>query len=156
SFLPADAMDAFTDFMLQVTYPPNPNRALDNTLTADEEAGRQLFAATNCGISPPDGASGILTCASCHILDPTGNPPTAPPVFFGTIGLSTFDFENQFFKVPHLRNLYQKIGMAGNPETSGALGGDHGFKGDQVRGFGFLHDGTVDTVFRFHHGPSFS
>ena len=24
------------------------------------------------------------------------------------------------------------------------------FQGDQVRGFGFLHDGSVDTVFRFH------
>ncbi len=28
--------------------------------------------------------------------------------------------------------------------------GDNGSKGDQVRGFGFLHDGSVDTLFRFH------
>jgi hypothetical protein len=59
-------------------------------------------------------------------------------------------------KTPHLRNLYQKIGMFGNPENPGFLGGDNGFKGDQVRGFGFLHDGNVDTVFRFVHGISFS
>jgi hypothetical protein len=75
---------------------------------------------------------------------------------FGTSGLSSFDFIPQLFKVPQLRNLYQKVGMFGNPEASGALGGDHDFKGDQVRGFGFLHDGEIDTVFRFHHGPSFS
>ena len=29
--------------------------------------------------------------------------------------------------------------------------GDNGHKGDQVRGFGFLHDGSIDTVFRFHN-----
>src|SRR5262249_28760918 len=47
SFIPPDAMDAFTDFILQVTYPPNPNRPLDNVLTADQEAGRQLFDVVN-------------------------------------------------------------------------------------------------------------
>ena len=30
--------------------------------------------------------------------------------------------------------------------------GDNGFPGDQIRGFGFLHDGSVDTLFRFHNG----
>jgi hypothetical protein len=33
---------------------------------------------------------------------------------------------------------------------------DTGFQGDQVRGFGFLHDGSVDTVFRFHAANAFS
>jgi hypothetical protein len=28
--------------------------------------------------------------------------------------------------------------------------------GDQVRGFGFLHDGEIDTVFRFHHAIPFT
>ena len=36
-------MQAFTDFILQVTYPPNPIRALDNSLTADQQAGRDFF-----------------------------------------------------------------------------------------------------------------
>ena len=31
--------------------------------------------------------------------------------------------------------------------------GDNGTKGRQVRGFGFLHDGSVDTVFRFLTPP---
>ncbi len=83
-------------------------------------------------------------------------PGTAAPGFFGTSGFSSFDFNPQLFKVPHLRNLYQKIGMFGNPENPGFLGNDTGFKGDQVRGFGLLHDGAIDTVFRFVHGISFS
>ncbi len=49
-------MDAFTDFILQVTYPPNPNRPLDNALTRRSGRGAQLFDALNCGIpSCPDG-----------------------------------------------------------------------------------------------------
>ncbi len=46
--------------------------------------------------------------------------------------------------------------MFGNPENPGFPGSDNSFKGDQVRGFGFIHDGSVDTVFRFGHGISFS
>jgi DNA-binding beta-propeller fold protein YncE len=155
SFIPQADMDAFTDFILQVTYPPNPNRPLDNVLTPDQEAGRQLFDGTNCGIKVPD-ESADLRCALCHTIDPTGNPGTAAPGFFGTIGRSSFAFNAQLFKIPHLRNLYQKVGMFGLPDTPGFLPGDNDFKGDQVRGFGFLHDGHVDSVFRFHHGISFS
>ncbi len=150
-------MDAFTDFILQVKYPPNPNRPLNNVLTPDQEAGRQLFNTTNCGIpSAPDFNGAVLTCTSCHKIDPNANPGSASPGLFGSNSRSSFDFNPQLFKVPHLRNLYQKIGMFGNPENPGFLGGDNGFKGDQVRGFGFLNDGSLDTVFRFVHGISFS
>jgi hypothetical protein len=33
---------------------------------------------------------------------------------------------------------------------------DNNPQGDQVRGFGFLHDGSVDTVFRFHGANVFT
>jgi len=46
--------------------------------------------------------------------------------------------------------------MFGNPLTFGFAPGDNEFMGDQVRGFGFLHDGHMDTVYRFHHAASFS
>ena len=37
-------MQAFTDFILQVTYPPNPVRTLDNSLDpATEQLGRDLY-----------------------------------------------------------------------------------------------------------------
>jgi DNA-binding beta-propeller fold protein YncE len=150
-------MDAFTDFILRITYPPNPNRPISNVLTADQEAGRKLFNTVNCGIpSAPQFNGAVLTCNGCHVIDPKSNPGTAAPGFFGTSGGSSFDFNPQLFKAPHLRNAYQKIGKFGSPENPGFLGGDNGFKGDQVRGFGFLNDGNIDTVFRFVHGISFS
>jgi YVTN family beta-propeller protein len=159
-FLPDADMDAFADFILQVTYPPNPFRALDNGLTADQDAGQQLFTTINCGIPASDaclpGGCAPLTCVDCHALDPAANAGTDAPGFFGTSGLESFDFATQFIKVPHLRNLYQKLGMFGNPVNIGFVPGDNGHKGDQVRGFGLLHDGSVDTVFRFMHGISFS
>ena len=39
--------------------------------------------------------------------------------------------------------------MFGMPAVEFIGGGDNGDRGDQVRGFGFLHDGSVDTLFRF-------
>jgi DNA-binding beta-propeller fold protein YncE len=156
SVIPQADMDAFTDFILQVAYPPNPNRPLDNVLTPDLEAGRRLFSGVNCGIPTPDGTPNVLTCNSCHMIDPNGNPDTAAPGFFGTAGFSSFAFQTQLFKIPHIRNLYQKVGMFGNAIVPGNLSMDDAFTGDQVRGFGFNHDGAVDTLFRFHNGISFS
>ena len=48
-------------------------------------------------------------------LDPDAQPQSAGPFpgFFGTDGPHAFDAEPQIFKVPHLRNLYQKVGMFG-------------------------------------------
>jgi hypothetical protein len=49
--------------------------------------------------------------------------------------------------------------MFGMPLVTGVVGfnaGDNGFKGDQVRGFGFQHDGTVDTLFRFFDATGFN
>jgi hypothetical protein len=46
--------------------------------------------------------------------------------------------------------------MFGMPQVAFNNGGDNGFKGDQVRGFGFLHDGSTDTVFRFHTSQVFN
>jgi hypothetical protein len=70
--------------------------------------------------------------------------------------MSSFAGNPQLFKVPQLRNLYQKVGMFGNPHNPAILLDDNEFKGDQVRGFGFLHDGAIDTLFRFHHAVIFS
>jgi DNA-binding beta-propeller fold protein YncE len=143
--IPDADMQAFTDFVLQMTFPPNPIRALDNSLTPDQAAGEAMFK----GDRNFDGPN---TCHGCHTTDPNGNPGTAAPGFFGTSGNSTFDFEPQTFKVPQLRNMYQKVGMFGEPAAPIFLPdptlGVH--QGDQVRGFGFFHDGSVDTMFRFH------
>jgi hypothetical protein len=160
-------MQKFTDFILQVTYPPNPIRNLDNSLTPDQQAGREFYFSHTA-----DGqelvSDGLHNCNGCHVLDPQGNAEfhVAKPGFFGSDGKYSFEGETQFFKVPHLRNMYQKVGMFGmddtfTGDTSGLLTflpgpfNDTSFQGDQVRGFGFLHDGSVDTLFRFHSGTVF-
>jgi len=126
-------MQAFTDFILQVTYPPNPVRPLDNSLTPDQQAGHDFF------FGPISDT--VFNCNGCHRLDPAAG-------FFGGDGFSTFEGEPQHLKIPHLRNLYQKVGMFG-------FSGGGPFMGDQVRGFGFLHDGAVDTLLTFHNGGVF-
>jgi hypothetical protein len=162
-------MQAFSDFILQVTYPPNPIRNLDNSLTPAEQAGRDFFFAhTPSGQEIPSDT--FHNCNTCHVLDPNANAQfgVAKPGFFGSDGRYSFEAETQFFKVPHLRNLYQKVGMFGddrsfNPnDTSGIASSlpppynDESFQGDQMRGFGFLHDGAIDTVFRFHSSTVFA
>jgi DNA-binding beta-propeller fold protein YncE len=124
--LPDADMKAFTDFILTVTYPPNPIRNLDQTLTTRQQEGRDLYFGPITDV--------LFNCNGCHTLDPGAG-------FFGSDGFGTFEGETQMFKVPHLRNAYQKIGMFGRPQDEDA--------GPQVRGFGFLHDGSVDTVTHF-------
>lgn len=141
--IPADDMEAFIDFALQIMYPPNPIRNLDNSLTPDQQAGRDHFFKP--GGAFPD------KCVTCHVLDPQANASSGEPIpgFFGTSGQYLFGEVAQGMKIPHLRNLYQKVGMFGMESVPTIFPGDNGFKGDQVRGFGFINDGTHDTIFRF-------
>ncbi|SFP52203.1 40-residue YVTN family beta-propeller repeat-containing protein [Nitrosomonas cryotolerans] len=149
-----DEIQAFTNFALQITYPPNPVRNLDNSLTPDQSAGREFFFGEK--------SDTFFNCNGCHVLDHDGNKEfgVTKPGFFGTDGRYSFEFETQVFKTPHLRNLYQKVGMFGQASVSpGVIRSpfflpeplnNNDFMGDQVRGFGFLHDGSTDTLFRFH------
>ena len=135
-------MGAFADFILEVTYPPNPIRALNNSLTPDQLAGRNFFFASQ--------ASDVFqNCNGCHALN-------AASGFFGSDGFSSFENEPQFMKIPHLRNMYQKVGMFGMAAVPFLNPGDNGQKGNQIRGFGFLHDGSVDTILRFLNATVFN
>ncbi|MFV8756167.1 hypothetical protein ACNOYE_36930 [Nannocystaceae bacterium ST9] len=153
--LSAAQMQAFTDFQLQVTYPPNPIRALDNTLDADQQAGRFFFEnnlAFNNFVDNVD-----FTCSDCHVIDPAGNSEYGVdhPGFFGTDGQIVQAEFSQTFKIPHLRNLYTKVGTFGFPDDDfffnrpGLPFYDPSHQGDQIRGFGFTHDGSKDTPMRF-------
>lgn len=112
-------MQAFTDFAMQLRYPPNPHRPLDNQLTADQREGRRVYH--NVFTSP----GGTVGCNTCHILD-------APNGRFGTSHTFTavLGANEQDFKVPHFRNIYQKVGLfrgGGQP---------------QIRGFGLSEPGS--------------
>jgi YVTN family beta-propeller protein len=134
-------MQRFTDFVLQVTYPPNPIRNLDNSLRPAEQLGRNLYFGRITDV--------VANCNGCHVLDPAAG-------FFGGDGQMSIEGEPQEFKIPHLRNMYQKVGMFGMPRVPFFRDGDATSLGPQVRGFGFLHDGSVDTLFRFHGAGVFS
>jgi len=149
-----EEMQAFTDFILQVMYPPNPIRNLDNSLTPEQQEGQNFFLGITTGGLPSDT---FVTCNGCHILDPDGNREfgVPRPGFFGSDGRSSFESETQLFKIPHLRNAYQKVGMFGMSPEPFFPSDPFPFMGDQVRGFGFLHDGGTDTLFRFHGASVF-
>ncbi|MFI5214924.1 MAG: YncE family protein [Candidatus Limnocylindria bacterium] len=121
-------MQQFTDFVLQITLPPNPVRALDNSLNAVQNLGSGFYFGATSDF--------IATCNGCHTTDPAQG-------FFGSGGEQSFEGEPQQAKVPHLRNVYSKVGM-------------FSVAGEQVRGFGFLHDGSIDTVNTFVGAPVFT
>lgn len=140
--LTATQMQAYTDFVLQITPPPNPIRNLDNSLTADQQAGSDYY-------NGPFNSDQVTNCNGCHTLDPESG-------FFGTAGLMSFEGALQDLKVPQLRNMYEKVGMFGMADVPFNNSGNNGFTGEQIRGFGFTHDGAVDTLERFHDAVLFN
>ncbi len=134
--LTADEMNAFTSFTRMTAYGPNPNENLDRTLPnpptgPSATRGAQLFTTATFD-------AGIFTCNQCHTAIPG----------FGT-GTSGFLIpaaalqESQDFKVPQLRGEYQKAGFFRT-------------NGEQLSGFGFIHDGSTDTLLNFLHAPVFT
>jgi hypothetical protein len=125
-----EEMQDFADFALQLKYPPNPIRALDNSLTDAQQRGRNYFF----NFSPR------TTCQQCHVTDVARG-------LFGTDGQSAKTIAFPFaLKIPQLRNLYTKEGITAQAGPS---------LGPQIRGFGFAHDGSADTIFEFLRNSPF-
>jgi DNA-binding beta-propeller fold protein YncE len=147
--LSPDEMTKFTNFALQIMYPPNPIRQLDNSLTPAEAAGRAFyFQTTAAGTELP--VDRLHNCNGCHTLDPAGNAgSTDHPGFFGTKGRLSFENLTQTFKVAHLRNIYQKVGMfASSPDSNRSFTPSPQLNPPlpAVRGFGYQPDGAVGNV----------
>ena len=143
--LPMEKMEKFRDFVLDIQYPPNPIGPLDGTLTPEQLRGKEIFDSDGTRQGPGGDGS---PCSSCHALPR------------GTEGRASFEGLAQDVKVAHLRNLYQKVGMFGFalPNTARTIPSlplpileetPTPFLEDQVRGFGFLHDGSIPTLFNF-------
>ena len=130
--LSAADMQQFTDFAMALTYPPNPIRALDNSLTGEEQRGLGHF---NNGLVRVQ--TGLLeVCRTCHTLSPSTG-------IFGTSGLMSDNAQpgERNVKIPHFRDQYQKVGMFGFGFQSPAE------TGPQVRGFGYNHNGATSGNF---------
>ncbi len=131
--LPAGDMQAFTDFILTVVYPPNPNLNLDRSLPdppGGPSATRGEFVFDVLGTS---GNDPTLACVICHFR-PTGTN--------GRLTNAGRLMAAQDMKVSQLRNMYEKTGFSMEPGT-------------HKRGFGFLHDGSNATLIDFLSGPRF-
>jgi cytochrome c peroxidase len=134
--LPDSEMAAFSDFVLPLAYPPNPNQLLDRSQRdaplhqPSAKRGETFFFN-----QPVDGGQ---TCNFCHAATNFG------PGTNGQIVPNQALLESQDMKIPQLRNMYKKTGFS---DTNGAV---------NKRGFGFIHDGSVDDLFDFLQFPGFN
>ena len=134
--LSAADMNAYRDFINTVALEPNPNQNLDRTMpasvvlddgnTGNPNTGRNSYI--NTQYNP------FLTCNVCHAL-PTG---TANLLISGA-ALQ----ESQDFKIPQLRNVYQKRFFR---RSATAV---------SLSGFGLTHDGVDPDLFTFFTRPVF-
>jgi len=166
-------MQEFEDFLATIVFPPNPFRNLDNTLPADlalpghfspgrfgpegeplpngdAVEGLRLYRRDSL-----DGGVAGFQCVTCHTL-PTGMGPdristpngTVSPAPLGPNGerhhglVSVDGSTNVSLKIPQLRNLYERVGF----ETT---------RLENRAGFGFVHDGSIDSIARFVAEPVF-
>jgi YVTN family beta-propeller protein len=125
-------MADFNAFVQTLTYPPNPFERLDRKLSPNALAGFTDFDTRNLDADS-------ATCSQCHLLRKVLVNGGATVVGTGTDSIvfpGATLHETQNFKVPQLRGLYQKLGMSNTP-------------GEQLTGFGFIHDGTNDSIVSF-------
>lgn len=151
TLLTAEEMQEFKAFLATLHFPPNPYRNLDDSLpesvplpglygaadpnmplrNGDPDRGRSIFNNSSGSDSQ---------CKTCH-FPPTGlgldgpflRVPDGARHFALPLDLRTLELR---FKTPQLRNLPEKLGLDYGRNTSRA-------------GFGFIHDGRVDTLSQF-------
>lgn len=156
-------MQTLKSFLATVRFPPNPYRNFDNSLSTNVPLPGQFALGRGtlpAGAQLPNGnaqngqtifrqaTNSVTSCTLCHAL-PTG---LGPDFHFNDIQwvqvplgpnsnhhVALVELERSLglpFKVPSLRNLFDKTGMDLMHTNSRS-------------GFGFFHDGSVDTMTRF-------
>lgn len=162
-------MQEFEDFLDTLTVPPNPNRNFDNTLPADLPLPGHFTTGRfgQAGLPLPNGSAtrglmiyrdaqrridqGAFSCVTCHTLPtgmgtdftlPNGLTPPFVPRLIGPNGerhhalVSVDGSTNRAMKIPHLRNQFEKTGCNFTQTSNRA-------------GFGYQHDGAIDSLERF-------
>ncbi len=155
-----DEMVEFKEYLRTLHFPPNPFRNEDNSLPSalplpdmvtagrfgeageplpngDAKRGLTLFQ------QRPHPKMNNLTCFGCHIQTSGiggGQPMDGGEMAHAITGLTGAG--QGPFKVAQLRNLYDKQGLSLSRQES-------------LHGFGYFHDGSVDTLPQFLTQPMF-
>ena len=152
--LSADDMESFRQFTLDVRFPPNPHRNVDDSLPNQPVLVRGSPVAGNPTVGAQLYSSGATDagqpCVSCHTFpfgagggslggvtptEPTS--PSAAALFNGDADQAP----HSDLKISHLRNMYEKVGPTF---------GDHVAAPPPARsGFGFTHDGGIPDLATF-------
>jgi hypothetical protein len=134
-------MQAYRDFINTLVFQPNPNQTLDRWFPTafptkngigNAAKGRKTFLSVTYADIGPHVIH--LRCDTCHLL-----PQSTLPVVISAPALR----ESQDFKIPHLRNVYQKLNVNRAPGAQ------------SVGGFGIMHDGADADLFTFLSRPFF-
>ena len=155
--LTAEEMQEFEDFLATLTFTPNPFRNFDNSLKTniilrgEYSLGRGTLPA-RAPLPPGNALRGSTkhfptACLSCHlplsglgsdgrITNPFGPMPLGPNGERHLRVTSQPRSDNLFLKIPQLRDLPEKLGFTLRGPVSRS-------------GFGFTHDGRVDTLTHF-------
>lgn len=159
--LSAAQMELFRQFSLGIAFPPNPFRNVDDTIpnalvtipnnpfTGNPTAGQGLFLSGSIDAGQ--------SCSACHALPfgaaggklgglNPGDPDT------DKAGLFNGDLDgspHSDLKVPHNRNLYEKLGPRFGPPGTAT-------PPDSKTGFGFTHDGSIPDLGTFLSAGVFS
>jgi len=133
-------MQAFKAFIETIVFEPNPHRNLDNSLPqtlagGDPASGEDFFR--NSSFFVPVAARSAK-CVNCHD-HPSGMTSASQ---FRITQADAVDIL-QPLKVPHLRNLYQKVHFDNSPGA------------ESLAGFGLEHDGIKAGLTQVHTGPRF-
>ena len=146
--LTPDEMSKFEAFVATITFPANPFRGRDDSLpehigNGNPRLGETIYmtelidarpAETPLLINPPTlGVDSLIagltlvSCNRCHQIPSGSSQVVIPGVLL---------IEPQSMKVPQLRNLYEKTGF-----DRGSINNN--------RGFGYVHDGSFNSVEEF-------
>ncbi len=117
-------MAQFEAFVATLTPPPNPHRNLNGTLPSTFFNGGNPQLGQSLFLT---GGLDLINCVTCHV-QPSGTN--------GQLTSGNLLQETQSIKIPQLRNMHEKTGF-----SLASLNNN--------RGFGFIHDGSVESLFAF-------
>ena len=165
--LDAQEMQELEDFLATLWLPPNPFRPLDNSLPTSLALPGHFstgeLAPVGQPLPPGNAATGKAlfrppflrdfegACSSCHALPASlgsgvyengsgfSQPPLGPN---GERHHALIQFQGEVFKVPQLRTLHERTGFDATQL-------------ENVAGFGYVHNGSVDSLARFVSDPAF-